>query len=455
VVQLSPMNLQRAHGYPVPESNHGLDRQAQRDLVAAYQNDERLPVELVEPFLSMHFNGGRDRVGPVVDGVITGGLVTGQMVGEAYVEHHPDSLPNIGTMHELVRDVLNNGYELYPFGSERVNSLELAHHAPQLMLGVATAYPVVQVFRRWRQHSEQRGFNRAAEHAQSAIAEDYEAGRIRWQIAEGATVALVGGGDPLANELADLRGDRAFMPISYEPLDRPWTHVPRGARQQEVNDALDRADISRAGELLLFPIKPTEEFLPGPEGHDMRIDDMTRWIVAVDELRDAEGVGMVPVTIIGDTRQQETYRHTQQGPHHGESRRETLVDRAQWLQDRRGEAVRVIDPSEIMAARLREIADGHPLNLAGSDGSMREYADRFYGLMGPQYGDSDHALTVYYGRSDNSTAALVAQDPDHSIAVVLDPAMRDALCSDTYSPIPPERVLVVAEEVLRVMTAES
>lgn len=432
------------------EAMPNLSRDEMRLVVDAYQSGGRIPMEMGDRFANANLqNGGFGLT--VADAGVAVGLFGAHVSAETFVESHRGRLPTFGTLPNGVSRWANNVYELYPIGSENVPSRQVVEHFPQVALGAAIGYTTFQVGSRLINYTRQRGFARRAATAQERFRGDYAEGMVNWEIPEGATIAFVGGGDPLAQELA-RDPDHDIMQISYEPVPGAWTAIPRqsGREREQVYMALDRADIGHADELMIFPIVPTHEFLPGPDDHDIRIDQATEYILAADEMREDAGMPLLPVTIIGDGQQYEVYVDTLgHSSRNALERRVTLKERAQQLTHDRGEEVRILDTTKIIIDRIREVAGGIPVQIAGSGPSMDVYRERFYEAYGPQHpaAESDW-IAVRYGRTDLTTVATVKPD---DIAVVLDPGQKRSLINRRHNPMPEDRVLVPAEEVLRVL----
>ena len=96
--------------------------------------------------------------------------------------------------------------------------------------------------------------------------------------------------------------------------------------------------------------------------------------------------------------------------------------------------------------RIIEIADGRNIAFAGTEESITEYQSRFFANLreGAHAGDPDiPPVRVWYGKKDFTTVNEAAPD---DIAVILDPGQKPAL---VRRGIPSDRILVVADEVLR------
>ncbi|HSH55520.1 MAG TPA: hypothetical protein VK983_01690 [Candidatus Limnocylindrales bacterium] len=319
-------------------------------------------------------------------------------------------------------------------------------HLPQALLAGAISTTVAGIFVSTVGAIRERRMRHRIEAAQDDIRQQMADGTIRWSIPQDSTVAVIGNGDPFVRNLARKYPDQV-LPVSYTATDGAWTHLPKEADHAQTLQALDRADLEHAGQLMVFPITPSQEFLPGPDDYDISVERVVYYIQTSDEFCDRKGIPRKPVMVIGHGEQAECYQTASYSNDNALAEELCLEQRLQQLSEERGCEVILVDPNEIVMDKIVQIADGRKPVLAGTAASVKQYAERFFGALYGRIdvtGDTD-PVRVLYNKNDIATVTLARQG---DITVVLDPRERPAL---EWKGIPPEHIVVPAEEVLGVV----
>lgn len=434
------------HGIPFLDTSDcpDMSRREVRNMLETLDSGGRITPFEADRLLHADFQGSRH--GDKITAGISAGLFAGYIATETAHKMQGEDFPEIATFPKVVDTALRVTYNLLPIGDVEVATAQVGDHAPMLVLATAIGYTGVELGRKALDYMNNGGIRGRARKAQEELTSNIEAGSVRWKIEEGSTVAFVGNGDPLARQIAKHKpGD--IVQVAQQPVEEPWTLLPESATREQILDALDRADIGNAGELLFLPTKASQEFLPGEDDFELRIGRMAHYIGAADQYCDERGIERKPALVIGCRTQGEVL----QTATHSDDENEEEVSLEQYmsrLAETREREIAILDPTDIIVDRIVEIADGCGVSYAGSKESAEVYKRRFFAAVRERAHirncDDEEKIRVFYGRKDFTTVNEATPD---DIAVLLDPSQKEALL---HKGMPPERILVVPEEVLKV-----
>lgn len=219
--------------------------------------------------------------------------------------------------------------------------------------------------------------------AQDNIRSQIEKGEGVFEPDEGYTAAFVGKSDKTADTLQQQQGLNDMVQISSEPLGlRVWQLIRNYDDETKVFEALDRIQFAKAGETMLFPLIYQDMFLPDPaKGHDMSYDEIKKVIEVCDNYCAKNNIPKKPVFIVGSSNIGKEYVA-------GSERKFVSIDtmrlKLNTIREKNGEPlIRIVDPDELVMAKVYEIADGRRLELSSDTEGYERYNPRFLDLVEP------------------------------------------------------------------------
>jgi hypothetical protein len=286
--------------------------------------------------------------------------------------------------------------------------------------------------------------------AQAKVADDVAAGEMRYRMQDHHTAAFVGSGDPLADTLQKEKGLDMVMKYADLPLtDKVWQLIPSSGNHDQIFQALDRADFSQAGEVLILPVKADDMILPGPDGHDMSLDEIAAKIKISAKYCRARNIDQKRILVVGDLEHEENYS-TRTSENEAAISIKTLKQLLSEVQAdllAQGMPVEIIaeDTTKDAIAEVIRLAGGRKIEYHATRQSDERYGLRFYqelNLGGYQANpDAKGTSQVFYNLTDVPTEMNI--DPD-DIAIILDKSVKDRLMAAGFKP---ENVICPAERM--------
>ncbi|MEK6952076.1 MAG: hypothetical protein AABX29_03605 [Nanoarchaeota archaeon] len=375
---------------------------------------------------------------------VPGALMAAHIATLAAVNFFGGDVPPIANMPEALHEVLQAIHNL------SVNSAEtpaLRDHIPYLLLegagiwGAAKTLPSFLNIRTKRTKIKE---------AQASVRERIDQGEQAFKMKEGHTAAFVGSGDRTGELLsAEKPEDEVILYASAKLDSRVWERISSEGLQSELFNSLDRGDFEKAGEVVLFPIKDEDMFLPDNEGHDMTIDEMRALIRMVDDYCEARGIEKKRVIIVGRRTMSETYTDRTQAGIISE-REETLQDLVESISESRQAETEIFDPTEVIVQDIITRAQGRQIQYSATSKGDERYGERLIELfksLGYEPTKSE-TLRVLYDITDTPTEERVDTE---DLAVVLDTARKHSLINRGMSP---ENIIVVPELILENLSRE-
>lgn len=258
------------------------------------------------------------------------------------------------------------------------------------------------------------------------------------------TAAFVGNGDHTGDLLQESHPANEVMCYGNATLpSEVWQKMSIGGNQREAFKAFDRGDLAKAGEIVLFPVKDEEMFLPGPDDHDMHIDEMRALVETVDKYCAEKGVDQKRVIIVGRRSMSETYRTTNADGTCEESS-ETLGELVINLNMARVGEVSIFDPTEVVMELIAQKAAGRRIQFSATSKGVDRYGKRFFDALRDTGYQTTEAQTVrvFYDITDIPTLVRTRQD---DIAIVLDARKKAVLLEKG---MPGDNIIVVPEVVV-------
>ncbi len=374
--------------------------------------------------------------------VISAGLIGVAWQSDAYIDSHGGDAPDIITLPHIVDTELRSLYDILQFGDATIQSASLGDHIPALTLSAAIVATGFFALQEAGQLLYGHSWRNRYENAQKLAISRLHTGTLRWSIQADSTVAFVGSGDPLAKTIADQKpGD--IVQFASQPVNGQWVYLGNQPTQKELETAYELADIGNAGELLFLPTRASQEFLPGRDDFEFTIGQIVHYIQAADDL-----VGPKDVLVIGSRqRMYQTYSETTHSMDTPDPHVDTLEKAMEKPQDSRGHPIHLIDPNEVIAERIIQIAGGAPISYYTTSKSAKIYQRRFHELLSPaSIGDpGKEGYRVLYGLADYTTVNNTVGP--HDIAVIIDPSQKPKMVDRGVNP---DHILVVADEVLKI-----
>lgn len=335
----------------------------------------------------------------------------------------------------------------YAMANNAAASPALRDHLPYLSLVMGATWGVKNTLPKWLSGDS---FVGKVTTAQEKVREKTASGEMKFKMGEHHTAAFVGKGDSLADALQKEKGESMVMKYADVPInERVWQLIKSNGSQEDVFGALDRADFAKAGEVLILPVKAEDMVLPGPEGHDMTLDEIAAKIKISAEYCKARNIEQKRIVVVGDLDHQEVYsRRT--GEKKAETRTKTLRDLLSEVKDdlkSRGMGIEIVseDPTKDTMAEVARLADGRKVEYHATRQSDERYGKRFYREL-KQLGyktnpKAQGVSRVFYNITDISTEMNIDSD---DIAIVLDKSVKERLISGGFKPeniiCPPERM---------------
>lgn len=425
-----------------------LDSRQLGGIIVDINAGNRMPLRTVREFLGTPIDAVTNFESSKIDKLVPTVLGVGYIALFGVVKTYQENLPSFGTLPQLAHNVLQ---AVHNISTNSADTPAIRDHLPFILgetaagwLGLRTALPKLRNF------SKNKAAN-AAINAQDTLSKRVESGTMPYQLPEGATVALVGNGDPLASELSRLHPD-SVLQIAHSKVDGLWTHLPKDASLKATFEAFDKANIENAGEIMILPTVEQHQFLPGADNHDMSVDGIVAQINSIDEYCKAHGIPPKKVIVVGSKQQTESYVATAQDGTITEQETETLEQRLEELITMRGGKIEILDPTEIIMDKIVQLAEGRNIIFKATEESTKLYGNRFVEALNRQeytVEDEGEPVTVRYNITDIPTRNFASSN---DIAIILDPSQKSALLSKGVSE---DRIIVVSNEILKAMSQNS
>ncbi len=326
---------------------------------------------------------------------------------------------------------------LWALGNNAADSPAVIDHLPYISLLLGGIWGIKNTLPKFlRGDSFVDRVTRAQEKVASAVA----AGEMKYRMREHHTAAFVGKGDPLADTLQKVKGPAMVMQYADSPInEKVWQLIPTNGNHEQIFQALDRADFTQAGEVLILPVKAEDMILPGPDGHDMSLDEIAAKIRISAKYCRVRKIDQKRIFVVGDLDHEENYAKRT-----GEDEAETSIKTLKQLLNEvqadlilQGMQVEIIaeDTTKDTVAEVVRLAGGRKIEYHSTRQSDERYGLRFYKelkLIGYQANpDMTAKSRVFYNITDIPTEMNV--DPD-DIAIVLDKSVKERLMAAGFKP---------------------
>lgn len=282
---------------------------------------------------------------------------------------------------------------------------------------------------------------------QNLLREQLKDGKVAYKMARNHTAAFVGNGDKLATRLQEVKPMDEVMQYANMPLDKEvWQYIKPDATEKELFQILDRGNLISAGEILIMPVKSSDMFLPGIDGHDMMLDEVEGIINMVDDYCESKKVAKKRIIIIGNKYMPQVY-HSRQGARKYEESKVTLEDLVNRIKSLRAGADLIVDdPTQLVMKKIVDLAQGRSIEFYATQAGDKRYGEQFYDLLDNKlkYKPSvKKKVRVLYDIIDTPTE--VRATPEGDIAVILDHWRKESMIKKG---ITEENIIVVPDLVL-------
>ncbi len=408
-----------SRGYYLSQS---LSKKTLIDVAEKIRIDDRIEVELVEPFLSYKFPETSSfsrfmlKVAAGVTLFFASVLVVFPEVGEALIE----VLPGFFLLPERAAKALDYVWGLV---GKPVGKQHLMYHVPNIII---YAFGVAGIRQLWRRINKNNWRDRV-EGAQKKLTMAVAAGTGRFAFPPGFSLLFTGDGDQVAKSL--VADDPTIGPTlsSKRPqYTQLWGKFINADGDEGFVRVLDQFNSDEAGEYVLFPVVDEHLFLPGMHEFDIAPHRVEIAVRRIREYENQNGWMQKKIVIVGDNEQQSRFvtsskDGTVASPNDEVSLRTIAADY---------EDVTVADPTDITLRRIIEIADGRQIFFRASDHGAKKYSNEFYhrlSLLGYEP-TSEENLVVGYDISDLETEhQVVSQKHTAYLPVILSRDVFDLL----------------------------
>lgn len=402
----------------------------------AIGNDERIEVNLVEPFLnhkfpeSSKFSKVMVKVAAGISLFFASVLVIFPEVGEKLIE----ILPSYFLLPERLAKALDYVWGLV---GKPVKQQHLMYHLPNI---IVYAFGVAGVRQLWKKINK-NNWKDLVENAQKKLEKATLEGTARLRFSPGFSLLFVGEGDQLAKSLVvDDPTVGATISTRRQPYTRLWGEYAANEGEEGFRRVLEQYNSEDAGEYVLFPVVDEHLFLPGPYEYDIaphRID------IAVRRIREFEkemGWKKKRIIIIGDKEQKSKFVTASKNGRINTQDDEVSLPTIAGDYDN----ITIADPTEMTLEKIVEIADGRQILFRSSDQGHEKYSNEFYhrlALLGYET-SKDSSLTVGYDISDLETEYQVIshKKPEYLPVIlsrdVFEDLVKNYLEDDSYIFVP-------------------
>jgi hypothetical protein len=392
------------------------------DVAEKVRADDRIEVDLVEPFLSYTFpeTSSFSRLMLKVAAGLTlffaSVLVVFPEVGEGLI----NVLPGAFLLPERAANALDYVWGLV---GEPVEERHLMYHLPNIIIYAFGAAGIRQLWRRINKNN----WRDRVEDAQTKLATAVAAGTGRFAFPPGFSLLFAGDGDQVAKSL--VVDDPTIGPTlsSKQPHYTPlWGKLSGGEGDEGFVRVLEQFNSEQAGEYLLFPVVDEHLFLPGMHEFDIAPHRVEIAVRRIREHENQNGWTQKKIVIVGDNEQRSRFvtsskDGTTASPNDEVSLRTISADY---------ENVTVADPTDITLRKIIEIADGRQIFFRASDHGAEKYSHEFYHRLSllDYHATSEDKLVVGYDISDLETEhQVVSQKHTAYLPVILSRDVFDLL----------------------------
>ncbi len=334
---------------------------------------------------------------------------------------------------------------VYAMADYAAASPALRDHLPYLSLVLGTTWGFKNTLPKWLRGDS---FVGKVSSAQEKVKGKVSSGEMKYKMGDRHTAAFVGKGDLLADALQKEKGESMVMKYADVPItEQVWQLIKSNGSQEEIFKALDRADFAKAGEVLILPVKAEDMILPGPEGHDMTLDEIAAKIKISAEYCKTRNIDQKRIVVVGDLDHQEVYSQ-RTGERKAETKIKTLRDLLREVKGdlkSQGMDIEIVsaDPTEDTMVKVANLAGGRKVEYHATRQSDERYGKRFYRELKKLNYKINPAIEgtsrVFYNITDIPTEMNIDSD---DIAIVLDKSVKDRLVAGGFNPqniiCPPE-----------------
>ena len=332
---------------------------------------------------------------------------------------------------------------VHNMGSNAANSPALRDHLPYLLLEASALWGTIKTIPNLLRLRSKRG---NIQQVQADTKMKQESGELSFSMAKGHSACFVGRGDRTATLLQDMKPADKVMLYAHAQIDSSiYQKIRDHTTQQALFEIFDRGDFKTAGEVVLFPVKDEDMFLPSVEdGHDMTLDEIEAVVNLCDDYCKARGIPPKRVVIVGRSQMKEKYATRSSGSR-VTYETVTLQDLAEKMGTSRNEAqTEIFDPTELIIKEIIRQSGGKKILFVATDESDQRYGKRFYEAL-REFGynpTSTDTIQVRYNIKDTPTETHA--NPD-DISIILDPSRKESILARLSLASRAQQVIVVPE----------
>lgn len=300
----------------------------------------------------------------------------------------------------------------------------------------------------------QKNLSKRVQTSTTTMREIMEKGELAFDMKPGHSAVFAGEGDYLAHLLqATLPPEEAMYYCTQRPEGNlpVWQHLDPESGEEGFGKVLQRADFKSAGEVMLFPVKEEEMFLPNhtnKNSHDMELADISANIAMIDRFCEQNNLPLKPIFIVGSKQVGEHYKSTHEA-------KETMMTLEQVVdaenEKRKGETrVTVVDPTEIIMEALKGKIGKKKVAFHAKSDEFEHHKDLFVQQakkhnieMATQDTPVKELVNVHFNTADRPSVQNAGIQEGENIVILLDPNLETLAEEATIK----ENILVVPKMV--------
>lgn len=269
--------------------------------------------------------------------------------------------------------------------------------------------------------------------AQLLIREQIKRGQLNWQLADGHSLLFVGSGDFIAQQFVENhQADFAVTISDVKPQHTiVWNQYDSNCVFDDLKMVIERSGGMNAGEYIFFPVKDMSIFLPGDKDFDLSPHKLDIFCQNIRLIEKQAGWQVKPILIVGDMHHNSFVQSVD---------KKKVIPKSQdtislLSISHKYEAVRILDPTDIVLKKILAIADGRRIVFRATKEGISEYKDRFYKrLKLLKYNPKKKSiLTIGYDLFEDQTEQqTLARKVSDYYPVVLSKNVSDALVRNGY-----------------------
>jgi hypothetical protein len=395
-------------------------------------HDRELDAGKVDKFLAINVNKKEINIS---DFAITGTSLALHIAALSVLNYYGNTLPTLGqippALHAFFQAVHN-------MTVNNVESMALRDHIPFIFLGISILYPTGRLaFKNMLNILPSK-----IEKYQKIIKDKVGKGELQYSMNQNHTAAFVGAGDELANLIQEKNEPGSFIQYAHNQVDSNiWKLLKKGANEKEIFKILDNGNFTKAGEVLLMPVKKEDMLLPGKNGHDMNLDEIETMIDILDAYCDKNEIPRKKIIVVGSRDLEQVYGIVTPEGYKAFSKK-SLDGLVYDLKEKRSAGIEIVDPTkDIILPEIIKIADGKRIIFRGTEESVERYANTFYDTLNKMGYRATKNEEIFFDYNINDIPTQTTAGSE-DICAILDPTAKEALLRKG---IPEKNILIVPE----------